>query len=96
MWEIIYLIAVAQDSECNYGHIFYFFAKKVSKLRSAILEDIAKILEVSRKPIEWCITNGLEINTYASRLREFRKKGSFICPYCEKNYSCLLCSFALS
>ena len=49
MWEIIYLIAVAQDSECNYGHIFYFFAKKVSKLRSAILEDIAKILEGLRK-----------------------------------------------
>ena len=49
MWEIIYLIAVAQDSECNYGHIFYFCAKKVSKLRSAILEDIAKILEGLRK-----------------------------------------------
>lgn len=50
------------------------------------INEIAKKLNVSRKPIELCIEIDLPIDTYANRLQNFNDKGSFTCPECKKTY----------
>ena len=76
-WDIKNIIHVPMNQDATY------------KLDNEYLTipAIIKKLGVSRKPIEWCIKNKLEIQTYADRLRQFRLEGHFTCPNCKKVYS---------